>query len=459
MKKYIFLSLMLPAVMLLFAGCLPDKKDKQPKVHTLKMSSYPLGAVAYVSGKTFDLPHDFRMTPGNYLFRIEKPGYAPAWFSCRVQNSGITIPKLGTDGKVTWAKMSSQSTQIELTKQGGSVLLQSTPDTAQIIKDGRELGVTPLVLTDLPVGKHEVLLKSPNYADATVSWEIQNNSPLIIHRDLQSNIGKLHITSTPSKARLFIGGKHVGQTPFRGTYAVGSHAIRLERDSYLPYEDHIVITKGNLTEKKIVMVVSPCTLNVSSVPSGAQVFLNNQLRGTTPLELKDLPAGSYKITLSHDGYDQVEETMELAAGSSNRKDFILASSQGGIELNIYPAGVKVFLNGREVGTVQQGETQIQTRLLQIGNLAPGTYIVKAVHKRANPEFRKIRVHKGQIARPPRIDLWVPNAEITWKDTGRTEVGMIYGETNSVILFGSQKGIRYEVDKKLLKSIKFLDINE
>ena len=240
---------------------------------------------------------------------------------------------------------------------------------------------------------------------------------------------------------------------------MGSHAIRLERDSYLPYEDHIVVTKGNLTEKKIVMVVSPCTLNVSSAPSGAQVFLNNQLRGTTPLELKDLPAGSYKITLSHDGYDQVEETLELAAGSSNRKDFILASSQGGIELNIYPAGVKVFLNVREVGTVHQGETQIQTRLLQIGNLAPGTYIVKAVHKRANPEFRKIRVNKGQIARPPRIDLWVPNAEITWKDTGKTEVGMIYGETDNVILFGAQKGIRYEVDKKLLKSIKFLDINE
>ena len=459
MKKCIFLSLMLPAVMLFLAGCLPDKKKEQPKVHTLKMSSYPQGAVACVGSKTFDLPHDFRMTPGNYLFRIEKPGYAPAWFSCKVLDSGITIPKLGADGNVTWVKMSPQATQIELVKQGGTVLLQSNPDTAQIIKDGRELGVTPLVLTDLPVGKHDVQLKSPNYADVTVSWEIRNNSPLIIHTDMQSNIGKLHITSTPSQARLFIGGKHVGQTPYRGTCAVGNHAIRLERDGYLPYENHIMVAKGKLTTKDVPLVVSPCMLNITSVPSGAQVFLNDQLRGTTPLELKDLPAGNYKIAVSHDGYDQQVDALELAAGSFTRKDFILSSSQGGIELNIYPAGVKVFLNGREVGSVEQGETQLQTRLLQIKNLAPGMYIVKAVHKRANAEYRKIRVHKGQITRPPRIDLWVPNAEITWKDTGKTEVGMIYGETDNVILFGAQRGIRYEVNKKLLKSIKFLDINE
>ena len=459
MKKYIFLFLLLPAFMLLFAGCLPKKKKGPVKTQTLTLSSYPQGAAAHIAGKIFDLPHDFRLAPGSYLFRIEKPGYAPSWFSCKVLNSGIAVPKLGTDGNVTWEKMSPQSTQIELTRQGGTVLLQSTPDTAQIFKDGRELGVTPLVLTDLPVGQHDVLLKSPNYADVTVSWEIRNNSPLIIHTDMQSNIGKLHITSKPSQARLFIDGKHVGQTAFRGTYAVGNHAIRLERDGYQPYEDHIVITKGKLTEKHVPLVVSPCMLNITSEPSGAQVFLNDQLRGTTPLILKDLPAGSYKIAVAHDGYDQMEETLDLAAGSSTRKDFIMSSSQGGIELNVYPAGVRVFLNGRDIGTVQQGESQTQTRLLQISNLSPGTYIVKAVHKRADPEIRKIRVQKGKIARPARIDLWVPNAEITWKDTGRTEVGMIYGETDRIILFGAQKGIRYEVDKKLLKSIKLLDINE
>jgi hypothetical protein len=48
---------------------------------------------------------------------------------------------------------------------------------------------------------------------------------------------------------------------------------------------------------------------------------------------------------------------------------------------------------------------------------------------------------------------------TWKDNGKTEQGMIYGDSEKIILFGPSKGIRYEIDKSLLKSIKFLDINE
>ena len=459
MKYLIWSIFILPAFLLLLTGCQPEKSTEKAKTHTLKLTSYPEGAVAYVAGKKFDLPHNFRMTAGTYLFRIEKPGHAPAWFSCRVQSSGITVPVSGLDGTVRWEKYTMDSKQIELTPHGGTVLLQSNPNTAKIIQDGRDLGVTPMVLTDLPVGKHEVQLKSPNYADVTVSWEIRDSSPMIVHADLQSNIGQLLVNSTPAQARLFIDNQFIGVTPYRGTCAVGSHAIRLQRDGYLPYEGHITLLKGKLTEKDITLTVSPSNLNVISEPTGAQVFLNDQLRGVTPLNLKDLPAGKYKIVVSHDGFDQVEDSVELAPGDTLKKEFILASSQGGIELNVFPAGVKVFLNGREVGVVEQGEGKTQTKLLTISNLAPGTYIVKAVHKRTNPEIRRIRVQKGKITRPKRIELWVPNAEIMWKDTGKTEIGMIYGESEKIILFGPQRGIRYEIDKNQLKSIKFLDINE
>lgn len=457
MKKYISISLLLMSFLLLLSGC--TKQNAKEKIHKLNLSSHPADAVAHVAGKTFNLPHEFKMSPGSYLFRIERPGYAAAWFSCRVNASGITVPRTTADGSVRWEKLSPAAKQIKLQEQGGTVLIQSNPDTAKVVRDGKSLGVTPLVLTDLPFGKHEVQLQSPNYADVTVSWEIRNHSPIIVRTDLQSNIGQLSVTSTPSRARLFIGEKFVGVTPYRGTCSVGNHAIRLMKDGYISHEGYLSITKGQLTEKEIVLEVSPCNFNIHSIPAGAQVFLNGRLKGTTPLALKDLPAGKYKITLNLDGCDETEDTVELAPGSSLRKDYILASSQGGLELNVYPAGVKVFLNGREIGVVREGETPTQTQLMRVDKLAPGTYIVKAVHKRADPEIRKIRIGKGQIVRPKRIELWVPNAEITWKDNGKTEQGMIYGDSEKIILFGPSKGIRYEIDKSLLKSIKFLDINE
>jgi hypothetical protein len=49
--------------------------------------------------------------------------------------------------------------------------------------------------------------------------------------------------------------------------------------------------------------VSTGILNIDSTPSGAEVFLDNKLRGTTPilLEVQALP---HKVVLKHDGYRQ-----------------------------------------------------------------------------------------------------------------------------------------------------------
>ena len=43
-------------------------------------------------------------------------------------------------------------------------------------------------------------------------------------------------------------------------------------------------------------------LAVDSRPTGAKVFMDGKLVGTTPLALPSVPAGSHAIRLEHDGY-------------------------------------------------------------------------------------------------------------------------------------------------------------
>ena len=185
MKKIMYLICLFTAFFLL-AGCLPLKSKKKVLVHTLQINATPADAVAHVAGKTFKLPYKFKMTPGRYLFRIEKNGYAPEWFSCRVSNAGIEIPVTAADGSLQWQKKTTGIQEINLKQQGGTVLLTSTPDMAQISKDGKAIGVTPQVLTNLAVGKHEVTLQSPNYADVTVSWVLCVTS--LLQCALQENL-------------------------------------------------------------------------------------------------------------------------------------------------------------------------------------------------------------------------------------------------------------------------------
>ncbi len=456
MRRLLYGRLPACAAALLLYGC---SKPQEPPKFELKLETGVAGAVAYVGDKSFTLPHVFKFQQGMYLVRIEKAGYAPAWFSCRVQNDGIYTASAGENGQTVWRKFSSASHSVRLQKRGGTVLIVSSPASAEVRSGGRVLGVTPLVLADLPPGKHEVQLHSANYADCALSWDVVGSRPVIVKAELQSNVGDVNLTSVPSQARLFIDGQPHGKTPCRGPVAVGKHTVRLEMDGYDPEESMITVLPGETLTRVFTLHASPGSLIVRAAPAGAQVKINDRPAGSVPLELKDLPGGKYTVTVSLDGFDPEEREVEIVAGGIVTEEFTLKSSLGGMDLDIYPAGVTVELNGSTLGVVESSGIN-QTKTFRIRNLSPGKYRLKLMHKRADrSETRTVTVSKGQIARPARIVLWVPNAEIVWKDDGVTEKGIIYGEGENVIYFGSRPGIRYEIPKSKLKTFQYLKVND
>lgn len=45
------------------------------------------------------------------------------------------------------------------------------------------------------------------------------------------------------------------------------------------------------------------TLSVSSTPAGSSVYLDNVYKGTTPLNLENIPTGTYNLIIKMSGYD------------------------------------------------------------------------------------------------------------------------------------------------------------
>ena len=54
---------------------------------------------------------------------------------------------------------------------------------------------------------------------------------------------------------------------------------------------------------------------VQSEPAGAEVTVNGESRGTTPLELLDLPLGVYELSLRLKGYEPVTREASLTAAA------------------------------------------------------------------------------------------------------------------------------------------------
>ncbi len=117
-------------------------------------------------------------------------------------------------------------------------------------------------------------------------------------------------------------------------------------------------------------------LLVRSVPSGAQVLVAGRPRGTTPAAVRDLPFGTYTVTVQRDGYASRSQrvtltrgvparelTLEMAAASSARPAI---ARTGSVNIETRPAGARVFVDGREMGTAP----------IRVPELTPGSHTIR-----------------------------------------------------------------------------------
>jgi tetratricopeptide (TPR) repeat protein len=96
--------------------------------------------------------------------------------------------------------------------------------------------------------------------------------------------------------------------------------------------------------KRIIGVIS-----VETTPLGAEVTLNDQLLGPTPITNREVVSGSYSLRVSRAGFDPVEEEVQVEAGSKLERQFILTPNARSIRVATIPRDVKILLDGKERG--------------------------------------------------------------------------------------------------------------
>jgi hypothetical protein len=288
----------------------------QTQTGTIAVSSSPSGAYARLDGgDTLITPGSFySVSQGYHTVDISTPGYQP-------YTSSILVSAGGT---------SSVSASLTPTQSWGSLRVTSYPSGAEVYVDEIYRGYTPLTVGSLSTGLHNVRLHLSGYQDYKGTANVPSGGQAVFSASLsqvyQPTTGDIVVSSVPDGATIFLDGTYRGMTlkgnPFDiGGVVPGSHTVMLQKPGFQDYSTTVSVTAGVTSTVSAALFASPIppkdgSVTVQSDPSGADVYIDNQYKGITPVNVNNVAIGSHVVTLKMNGYTDGTYTVQVGAGQS-----------------------------------------------------------------------------------------------------------------------------------------------
>lgn len=284
---------------------------------SIYVESSPSGASIYFNGNyRGSAPLTINeVWPGSYSIQAELNGYHTYATTTSVSS--------GTRSTV-YCSLSPMTTY-------GSLYILSDPTNAKVVLDGVYRGNTPITLNNIASTTHIVELDHAGYYDWKSTVDVPAGGTKTVSGTLNpvpmSNVGWVYVSSSPGGASVTLDGTNYGQTPGSGSLklnniGIGYHTVALTLSGYTPYTTQVNVHANTVSEvSALLKPVSPKSgvgeLSVSSTPSGANVFVDNNFLGITPLTLKDIPVGSHVVAIKLTGYQDYETTTTVNAGATS----------------------------------------------------------------------------------------------------------------------------------------------
>jgi hypothetical protein len=244
----------------------------------------------------------------------------------------------------------------------------------------------------LAPGTHTVRLSLSGYTDGTADLVVQNGKTVQYSAVLEpagaapaapqlpspfTGTGSLQVTTMPDGAAVTVDGTSRGSTPLTVPgLAAGSHTVRLAKAGFTDYTGTLTLSGGKTTLLNITLVAVqgapamttlPLTstpsqapagaqsavtaapagsgsLSVKSTPPGANVYLDGEKVGTTPVTVQDVAPGAHRLVLTLQGYSDIMQPVEIAGGTENEVNAsFLSKKTPGFAVPVSLAGLALAL--------------------------------------------------------------------------------------------------------------------
>ncbi|NLB03256.1 MAG: PEGA domain-containing protein, partial [Bacteroidales bacterium] len=222
---------------------------------------------------------------------------------------------------------------------GASYMVLKHPDYGNCKFDFTAMGVT---------------LLSGKVYEATITGD-RKVYESILARDAKASTGDedkyqyLVITASPSNAEIYINGEFSGTGEASKRLPMGMrHAYRVEAPMYHSQEGTLEISER--TSLPITLKPAFGYVSVFSVPeSGAEVYVDNELLGVTPLESdKRLVSGEHTLRVSKRDFRPVEQKITITDDTRIPVNIDMLATFANLSITA-GEGVAIYIDGEKAG--------------------------------------------------------------------------------------------------------------
>ncbi len=228
-----------------------------------------------------------------------------------------------------------------LTKLPGTLVITTEPAGASVSIDGAAPLLSPVKAEGVAKGPHHIKVTlaghDPVALDAEVRAGKTTEVPLVT---LQQSYGSVSLSSSPDNleysirpsGNLLAKPVATGRTPASVNLDHGDYTVTISRPGCRDHVQNLTVEKGEkytLSTKYL-----DGSLELTSDPSGAQVYKDGSFLGTTPLALHDLSPRQADFNLTLPGYDPTPVSCQIPEGDTLkleaqllRKDRVFKASE------------------------------------------------------------------------------------------------------------------------------------
>jgi formylglycine-generating enzyme required for sulfatase activity len=283
-----------------------------------------------VSGLALPLGTRYLLLPGSYEVSATAEGYQPKATTVAVD------------------ERDNQSVEMTLQPLPGLVSITSTPSGAAVTVDGNAVGRTPLSDIPLPEGEHQLLLEDARYLPLTQALQVTGRGERQqLTLEMLPAWANVTVDSVPPGASILVDGEDVGKTPATVEVLQGERQLMLQLPSFADWQKPLRITAGQDQDLgQVKLQPAPGLLELNSVPSGANVTLDGEFQGQTPLTVEITPGREHALAVSKPGYARYDDAVEMSSGARDKRSVTLKPQLGEVRLRISPESATVRIDGK-----------------------------------------------------------------------------------------------------------------